>query len=33
MGRENGVWVIQTPYTADLDPLDGSPQHVSLNLP
>jgi hypothetical protein len=33
MGRENGEWVIQTPYPADLDPLDTTPEHVSLNLP
>jgi len=32
MGRENGVWVIQTPYPADLDPLDGTPRHLSLTL-
>ena len=24
--------VIQTPYPADLDPLDATPQHVSLTL-
>jgi hypothetical protein len=32
MGRENGVWMVQTRYPADLDPLDETPQHVSQNL-
>jgi hypothetical protein len=33
MGRENGVWWFLTLYPADLDPLDGTPQHVLQNLP
>ncbi len=33
MLRFKGVWVIQTRHPADLDPLDGSPSHLLLNLP
>jgi len=32
MGRENGVWVVQTPYPADLDPLDTSLRYLLLTL-
>jgi hypothetical protein len=32
MGRENGVWSIQTPYPVDLDPLDEALMHLSLTL-
>tara|TARA_B100000686_G_C16669971_1_gene905863 strand:+ start:1012 stop:1269 length:258 start_codon:yes stop_codon:yes gene_type:complete len=33
MVRENGVWVIQTCYLADLDPLDESLRHFLSTLP
>jgi hypothetical protein len=32
MVRENGVWVIQTRYPADLDPLDGTPRRPFMTL-
>jgi hypothetical protein len=28
MGRENGVWVVLTPYPADLDPLDETRRYL-----
>jgi hypothetical protein len=33
MGRENGVWVIQTRYLADLDRLDGTLRYLLQTLP
>jgi len=32
MGRENVVWVIQTPYPANLDPLDEALRHLRQTL-
>ena len=32
MGRENGVWVVLHSDLADLDPLDGTPRHLSQTL-
>lgn len=32
MGRENRVWCFQSRYPADLDPLDGTPMHLSQTL-
>jgi len=32
MSRGNGVWVVLTPYPADLGPLDATLRHMSLTL-
>ena len=33
MGSLDEAWVVQTPYLADLDPLDETPRHLLLTLP